>query len=111
MKITASAEGDAVMRHPLVITHPVTGNKALYCNPVYTIGIDGMDESESRALVRELCDHSVRIDFTCRVRWEPGTLTMWDNRVTQHFAINDYAGQRRELLRTTVAGSAPVGVG
>ena len=55
-----------------------------------------------------LLAHSRRIEFSCRVRWRPGTLTMWDNRVTQHYAIDDYAGHRREMLRITLSGEVPV---
>ena len=94
--------------HPMVICHPETGRAALYANPVYTIGIEGWSDEDSRALLNVLFKHSVNENFTCRLRWQPKTLAIWDNRCTQHFAINDYAGARREMYRTSVRGAEPV---
>ncbi len=93
--------------HPMVRTHPISGRRSLFVNEVYTIGIEGMSDDESRALLDMLFAHSRRIDLSCRVRWQRGTLTMWDNRVTQHYAIDDYAGHRREMWRITLAGERP----
>lgn len=107
MTIRTSAEGDEVYAHPLVRVHPATGRPMLFCNPTYTIGIEGMDDAESRPLLASLYAHSTRLEFTCRVRWQPGTLTMWDNRAVMHYAVNDYRGVRREMRRTTVAGESP----
>lgn len=108
MDIHGSEEAYDVEMHPLVCTHPKSGRRVLFINDVYTIGIEDMNEGESAALLDYLLAHSRQISFTCRVRWRPGTLTMWDNRCTQHHAIDDYAGQRREMLRVTVAGEKPV---
>jgi len=93
--------------HPIVRTHPVTGEKALYVDPSYGIGIEGMLPEESAPLLRYLTDHLVQPAFTCRLRWEPDMLAMWDNRLCVHQAYNDYQGYRRELYRTTVAGEKP----
>jgi taurine dioxygenase len=93
--------------HPLVRTHPVTGRRSLFVNEVYTVGIEGMSEEESRTILDLLFAHSRRIDHGCRVRWQVGSLTMWDNRMTQHYAIDDYAGHRREMWRVTLAGERP----
>jgi taurine dioxygenase len=93
--------------HPMVRTHPISGRRSLFVNEVYTIGIEGMSDNESRALLDMLFTHSRRIDLSCRIRWQRGTLTMWDNRMTQHYAIDDYAGHRREMWRITLAGERP----
>jgi len=66
-----------------------------------------MDPIEGAALLARLTTHATHPNFTCRLRWEPQMLTIWDNNATQHFAINDYHGHRRELFRTSVAGTAP----
>lgn len=111
MQIQPSADAHNVHTHPVVIRHPETGKSALYVNPVYTTGIEEMDAAQSYELLTRLYEHSVNENFTCRIRWQPGMLAIWDNRCTQHFAINDYAGQRREMFRTSVRGSAPVAAG
>jgi taurine dioxygenase len=88
--------------HPVINVHPETGKKLLNVNRTYTAYIKGMTVEESRPLLTYLCDHAVKAEHTCRVRWAPGTLTMWDNRSTQHMPINDYHGQRREMHRVTI---------
>ena len=93
--------------HPLVRTHPVTGEKALYVDGSYAIGIEGMTEEESRPILDFLAEHLVQHAFTCRLRWEPDMLVAWDNRLVVHQAFNDYQGFRREMYRTTVVGETP----
>jgi taurine dioxygenase len=93
--------------HPAVIAHPETGRAALYLNPVYTQRIAGWTNSESQGLLQHIYRHAVNENFTWRLRWAKGTLAIWDNRATQHFALNDYHGYRREMVRTSVKGSAP----
>lgn len=93
--------------HPAVRTHPDTGRKALYVSRSHTIRFRDMSEEESRPLIDFLQAHQTRPEFTCRVRWSPGTLTVWDNRCTQHTAVNDYHGQRRRMRRLTVGAQAP----
>ena len=108
MHIQGGEEALATQLHPIVRTHPATGRKLLFVNDVYTIGIEDMSGPESKALLGFLLEHSKQVSFLCRVRWQQGTLTMWDNRCVQHHAISDYAGQRREMYRITLAGEVPV---
>ena len=93
--------------HPLVRTHPVTGEKALYVDSSYAIGIDGMLPEESAPILHFLTEHLVQHAFTCRLSWEPDTVAFWDNRLCVHQAFNDYQGSRREMYRTTVVGEVP----
>jgi alpha-ketoglutarate-dependent taurine dioxygenase len=104
---------DAVIRkvagnfHPLVRTHPRSGEEALYCDESYASGFEGMPAYEAAPLLKFLADWISQAAFTCRLRWEPGTFAMWDNRLCIHQAFNDYDGFRRELYRTTIAGERP----
>lgn len=92
--------------HPVVITHPLSGRRGLYVNPQFTTRIDGLKDAESEAILQMLYAHCQKPEFQCRVRWQAGDVTMWDNRATWHKAINDYHGQRRYMHRVTVEGCA-----
>ncbi len=91
--------------HPLFRTHPETGKKALYIGG-HTQTFEGFTEKEVDPLVTFLRGHSTRPEFTCRFRWEPGSMAIWDNRCTQHYAVPDY-NQRRWMHRITIAGDTP----
>ena len=109
MAIAPSSEAYAEHVHPAVTVHPVTGKRALYVNPVYTTRFAGWTKEESAALLGHLYRHSINENFTCRLRWSVHTLAIWDNRCTMHNALNDYAGVRREMYRTSVRGTPPLG--
>jgi taurine dioxygenase len=108
MKIHDTESSDQyIAEHPVARTHPDTGRKALYLSRSHTTHFKGLTEEESAPLIHYLSQHQTRPEFTCRVRWAPGTLTVWDNRCTQHNAVNDYHGQRRRMQRLTVGAQAP----
>ncbi|MFZ3007698.1 MAG: TauD/TfdA family dioxygenase [Phenylobacterium sp.] len=93
---------DAV--HPMVITHPGSGKKALYVNPAFTTGIVGWTREESLALLGYLYQHAVKPQFVHRFAWAKGSMAIWDNRATWHQALNDYPGQYRLMHRITLDG-------
>ena len=95
--------------HPLVRTHPVTGEKALFVNPQFSRRIVGFKKEESDFLLNFLYDHIAKgQDFQARVKWAPGTVVVWDNRVTAHSALLDWNdGARRHLARITPQAEAP----
>lgn len=111
----AKARGSIVRRepvynaHPIVRTHPATGQKAIYVNPQFTREIVGLKKEESDNLLKFLYDHlAYGADFQARVKWEEGTVVVWDNRVTQHSALVDWKdGQRRHLARITPQAERP----
>ncbi|SCG33787.1 TauD/TfdA dioxygenase family protein [Micromonospora humi] len=94
--------------HPVVRVHPETGRRSLYVNRLFTSHIPQLTRTESDALLEHLFRFSESPQFTCRYRWRVGDVAVWDNRVTQHYAINDYDGVRRGQ-RITVLGDHPTG--
>jgi len=99
---------ETVSLHPVVVTHPETGRKLLYVNHSYTYCFEGMTEEESKPLLGYLLDHGHRPEFTCRFRWEKGSIAFWDNRVCKHLAVHDSHQARRHMRRTQIAGTRPV---
>jgi len=92
--------------HPVVRTHPITGRKALYVNEGYTTRIQGVTRKESDAVLNYLFDHCRMPEFQVRFRWTAGCMAIWDNRVTQHYAVADYT-ERRVMHRITLKGEKP----
>jgi taurine dioxygenase len=106
MKVKDPGDVITTSIHPLVRTHPETGRKSIYIGG-HVQNFDGMTDEESQPLMDFFMKQSIRPEHTCRVRWETGTLTFWDNRCTQHFAINDYPSETRLMHRITVRGDQP----
>lgn len=98
----AKAAQDAL--HPVVVAHPLSGRPCLYTNSNFTTHFEGWTKAESAPLLSQIEEIATRPEYTCRVTWAPGTLTMWDNRAVMHKAINDYHGHRRLMHRITVEG-------
>jgi taurine dioxygenase len=94
--------------HPVIRTHPVSGKKALFVQDGFTTHINELTAAESRALLAFLSAHSTRPEFTVRWKWRVGDVAFWDNRVTQHYAVDDYRPARRVMNRATIIGDRPV---
>jgi len=107
MRIQASESALKEQPHPCIRTHPETGRSILYVNWVYAIRFQDMTEEESAPLLDFLNRHSQRPEFQIRFRWRQGSLALWDNRSTQHIAVNDYPGHRRVMDRVTIVGDKP----
>ena len=94
--------------HPVIRTHPVSGRKALFVQEGFTTHINELTAAESRALLAFLYAHSVKPEFTVRWKWRVGDVAFWDNRVTLHYATDDYRPARRVMNRATIVGDRPV---
>lgn len=95
------------LSHPVIRTHPVSGRRSLFVNEGFTTRINELSESESEAILKLLFAHATRPEFTLRWRWQVNDVAFWDNRVTQHFAVDDYRPARRVMHRATVLGDVP----
>jgi taurine dioxygenase len=93
--------------HPVIRMHPETGEDCLFVNEGFTTAINGLTKKESDDLLAFLFAHVHKPEFSVRWRWQPNTLAMWDNRSTQHYAVNDYLPHRRIMHRATLKGSRP----
>ncbi len=94
--------------HPVVTLHPQTSATVLYVNRHFTERINELPHEESRSILEFLLQQTSRPEIQLRVKWEPGTVVMWDNRSVQHYAPVDYWPQRRRMERVTVEGQAPI---
>lgn len=100
-------ESRQTANHPVIRTHPETGRKGIFVNSAFTKKIVGMKPAESRALLDFLWEHVGQPEHTCRLRWRPNTIAMWDNRCTQHRVIPDNIDAERRMHRVTLLGDAP----
>jgi taurine dioxygenase len=107
-KDTASLhERFPLMEHPIVRTHPETGQRLIYVNTAFTDHIKGMDRAESDTLLKFLYARAAIPEYQCRFRWAPGSIAFWDNRACQHYAASDYFPNTRIMERVTIAGDRP----
>ncbi|WP_371790020.1 TauD/TfdA family dioxygenase [Streptomyces sp. NBC_01471] len=95
------------VEHPVVRTHPESGRRMLFVNTSFTTRIVGVDSAESDRLLRFLFQQAHVPEYQVRFRWQPGDMAFWDNRATQHYAVNDYASHRRVAERVAIAGDRP----
>ncbi len=87
--------------------HPETGRKLLFVNRAFTLHFENMSPEGSAPLLVFRFAHAARPEFTCRFRWHQNSVAFWDNRCVQHYALNDYPGQRRYMHRVTVNDDRP----
>jgi len=106
--LKAPEVGELTAEHPVVRVHPETGRRSLYVTRMWSSHIPQLSRHESDSVLQFLFEHSEQPIFNCRYRWQPGAVAMWDNRATQHLAINDYSAYRRGQ-RVTILGDHPTG--
>jgi taurine dioxygenase len=106
-KYAKAVEENPPVVHPVIRTHPETGADSLFVNYGFTSRIKGLKRAESDALLAMLFDHVKKPEFHVRWRWKPNAIAFWDNRITQHYAVNDYLPNRRVMHRATVLGDKP----
>ncbi len=95
--------------HPVVRLHPISGKKAIFVSPQFTVAITGMREDESEALLSLLYQQAHIPEYQYRIRWEPDLMAFWDNPQVQHYAARDYLPHRRRVERVTIEGDIPYG--
>ncbi len=94
--------------HPVVRTHPESGEKTLFVHEAHTVRFEDCTEEQSEPLLNQLYLHARKPEFQCRLRWSEGMVVLWDNRSTHHYPINDYNGFRRLLHRVSLKGDRPI---
>ncbi len=97
-----------VVHHPIVRTHPETGRKLLFVNAYFTSHVVDVDENEGNQLLRYLISRASIMEYQYRVSWEPNQVTLWDNRIVQHYALSDYYPDVRIMERASIVGDRPV---
>ncbi len=96
--------------HPVIRRHPGSGKLSLFVNAAHTVGFSGWTVEESAPVLEFLYQHQQRPEFSCRFRWQVGSLAIWDNRTTHHNPLNDYHGHKRVMSRVMTVGEQPLGV-
>ena len=107
----AARAANPPVEHPVIRVHPETGRKGIFVSEAFTTRIVGLEPDESTALLHLLFKQVARPEFAVRWQWQEGDLALWDNRLTQHYACDDYRPQRRVMHRATILGDRPVGPG
>ncbi|GAB2178782.1 taurine dioxygenase [Dongia sp. agr-C8] len=107
-KFAKARRNNPPVSHPVVRTHPETGEKGLFVNRGFTEAIEGLQRHESDALLELLWRHAEQPQYGYRHRWRTGDVLFWDNRITQHMVVADYWPQRRRMHRATILGDRPV---
>ena len=107
VKSKNSGQSEQFAIHPVIRNHDETGRKAVYVNVIHTLSFEGLTRAESLPLLEYLYRQVTRPEYSFRLRWQANTLAMWDNRCTQHYALNDYHGFRRVMYRIIVEGPVP----
>lgn len=106
-RLAQAVKDNPPVEHPVIRTHPETGQEVIFVNSLFTTHIVGMSKGESDALLNFLYEHVVTPEFTCRFQWQENSIAIWDNRNTQHKPINDYFPAHRQLERITIDGDMP----
>ncbi len=106
-RVAEMREQFPAVEHPVVRTHPENGRKILYVNEIFVSHIVGVDPVESAELLAELTSRARIPEYQCRFRWSADAIAFWDNRITQHYAVSDYAPLRRVMERATIVGTRP----
>jgi taurine dioxygenase len=106
-KYARAVEEHPPVVHPVIRTHPETGEDSLFVNYGFTESIKGLRRAESDAILAMLFAHIQKPEFQVRWRWRENAIAFWDNRITQHYAVNDYLPHRRIMHRATILGDRP----
>jgi taurine dioxygenase len=107
-RLETAKRNNPPVTHPVVRTHPVSGRRGLFVNDGFTTHINELTAAESRALLPLLYAHSSKPEFVVRWKWRDGDVAFWDNRLTQHYATDDYRPARRVMHRATIVGDRPI---
>lgn len=106
-KVVSVSQQNPPVEHPVLMKHPETGEVSLYINEQFTRSLVGLSKNESRELLATLFNYARKPEYQVRFRWKPNSLAIWDNRITQHYAVIDYGDTPRRLHRVTIQGNKP----